>query len=71
MDIEDIKEKYYFENLTDEHDLSEFDCGDEDLNDFLKNDALKLQESRLNITKLIMYEDSIIGFTSLLTDAIL
>lgn len=34
MKIKEIKDNYHFENLTEEHDLSEFDCGDEDLNDF-------------------------------------
>ena len=29
MKIEDIKENYYFETLTEEYDLSDFDCGDE------------------------------------------
>ena len=33
-------DNYYFETLNENHDVSEFDCGDEDLNDFLKNDAL-------------------------------
>lgn len=70
MKIEEIKEKYHFENLTEEHDLSEFDCGDDDLNDFLKNDALKQQKSRLNVTKLILYEGKIIGYVSLLTDTL-
>lgn len=70
MKIKEIKDNYHFENLTEEHDLSEFDCGDEDLNDFLKTDALKQQESRLNVTKLIMCEDEIIGFVSLLTDTL-
>ena len=70
MKIEEIKEKYHFENLTEEHDLSEFDCGDDDLNDFLKNDALKQQKSRLNVTKLIIYDREIIGYVSLLTDTL-
>lgn len=70
MKIEEIKEKYHFENLTEDHDLSEFDCGDDDLNDFLKNDALKQQKSRLNVTKLILYEGKIIGYVSLLTDTL-
>lgn len=70
MKIKEIKDNYHFENLTEEHDLSEFDCGDEDLNDFLKTDALKQQESQLNVTKLIMCEDEIIGFVSLLTDTL-
>ena len=68
MDIEDIKENYYFETLNENHDLSQFDCGDEDLNKFLKEDALAQQDAKLNITKLIIYENNIIGFVSLLTD---
>lgn len=70
MKIKDIKEKYYFENLTEEHDLSEFDCGDEDLNNFLKDDALTQQKAMLNVTKLIMFEGKIIGYASILTDSI-
>lgn len=70
MKIEEIKEKYHFENLTEDHDLSEFDCGDDDLNDFLKNDALKQQKSRLNVKKLILYDRKIIGYVSLLTDTL-
>lgn len=52
MKIEEIKEKYYFETLTSEHNLSDFDCGDEELNKFLKDDALNQQNAKLNVTKL-------------------
>ena len=51
--------------------MSDFDCGDEDLNDFLKNDALVQQRDKLNITKLILYENQIIGFVSLLSDTLI
>ena len=71
MKIEDVKENYYFETLTSEHDLSDFDCGDDELNDFLKNDALQQQKEKLNVTKLVMYNGKIIGYTSLLTDALI
>ena len=71
MKIEYIKQNYYFETLSEDHDLSDFDCGDEDLNDFLKNDALNLQNSNLNVTKLVMCDGKIIGFVSLLTDALI
>lgn len=71
MTIKEIKDNYYFENLSDKHDLSDFDCGDKDLNDFLKNDALAQQNARLNVTKLIMCDGNIIGFTSILTDGIM
>ena len=69
MDIEYIKNNYIFETLTDTHDLSDFECESEDLNDFLKNDALKKQKEKLNLTKLIICDGEIIGFMSLLTDS--
>jgi hypothetical protein len=68
MKIKDIKENYYFETLNESHYLNDFDCGDEDLNDFLKNDALIQQDKKLNLTKLVICEDMIIGYVSLLTD---
>ena len=71
MKIEDIKNNYYFETLSEEHDLSDFDCGDDDLNDFIKNDALAQQKEKLNVTKLATYNGKIIGFTSLLADALI
>lgn len=50
MKINDIKNNYYFETLDETHDLSDFDCGD--LNNFLKEDALKQQKEKvLNILK--------------------
>ena len=71
MEIKDIKENYYFETLTDKHDLSYFDCGDEELNNFLKEDALKLQKSKLSLTKLIACNGKIVGYFSVLTDGIM
>ena len=44
MDYEYIKEHYNFEILSEEHDLSNFECDSDDLNDFLKNHALKQQK---------------------------
>lgn len=51
--------------------MSKFDCGDEELNDFLKNDALSQQNAKLNVTKLVMCNGKIIGFSTLLTDTLL
>ena len=70
MDIEVIKKNYYFEKLTEIHELKDFDCGSVDLNDFIKNDALRDQKQNLNVTKLIMFEQKIIGFFSLVADSI-
>ena len=70
MDIEYIKENYRFETLTPNHNLSNFKCASEDLNNFLKDDALTQQKSKLNLTKLVMCDDVIVGYVSLLTDTI-
>lgn len=70
MDIAYIKENYIFETLNEWHDLSEFDCDSDDLNNFLKNDALTQQKNKLNLTKLILCDDAIVGYVSLLSDTI-
>ena len=59
MEIEYIKNNYIFETLTEEHDLSNFECDSDDLNEFLKKDALKQQEEKLNLTKLITCDGEI------------
>ena len=71
MKIEDIKENYYFETLTAEHDLSDFDCGDEELNNFLKDDALEQQNANLNVTKLAICDNNIVGYVSILSDSLI
>lgn len=70
MDIEYIKNNYKFETLTCEHDVSGFESESEDLNEFLKNDALNLQNDKLSITKLITCDNELVGYVSLLTDSI-
>lgn len=70
MNLEYIKENYIFEKLTEEHNLEDFDCESEDLTDFLKNDALKQQKMHLNLTHLVVCDGAIIGFVSILTDAV-
>ena len=70
MDIEYIKNNFYFEILSSRHNLTDFKCASDDLNDFIKNDALRQQEMNLNITQLAICNDEIIGFVSLLTDTL-
>ena len=70
MNIKYIKDNYYFETLSHEHDLSNFVCDSNDLTDFLKNDALTQQQNKLNITKLILCDGEIIGYVSLLIDTL-
>ena len=71
MDIEYIKENYRFETLNGKQDLFDFKCESDDLTDFLKDDALTQQKSKLSLTKLIMCDDTVVGYVSLLTDTIL
>lgn len=70
MMLENIKDNYYIVKLTEKHDLNKFSCGLEDMDDFLKNDALDQQAENLNVTYLAMYNNEIIGFFSLLSDII-
>ncbi|MFH0737446.1 MAG: hypothetical protein V1827_02020 [Candidatus Micrarchaeota archaeon] len=56
--------------LDGNHDLSGFDCGDPDINDFLKNEALAHQNELITTTMLFLYENRILGFCSLAADAI-
>ena len=70
MDTEYIKENFEFQILTEEHDLSNFECSSDDLTDFLRNDALKQQNMNLNVTQLAVCDGEIIGFVSILTDTI-
>lgn len=68
--ILNILRNYRFETLTEEHDLSNFKCVSDDLNDFLKRNALTQQKSKLNLAKLVTCGDTIVGYVSLLTDTI-
>lgn len=52
------------------YDLAKFDCGETDLNEFIKQDALKYEQSRLATTYLLIYEDKFVGFFSLVNDSI-
>ncbi len=67
--VEDIREIKWV-RLSKIYDLSNFDCDNEDINDFLKNDALPHQEERIATTILFLYEEKILGFCSLATDAL-
>jgi len=53
-----------------EHGLSSFDCGDEDLNEFLRDDALNYQQAYLASTSLLLLGDRVICYFSLAADAI-
>lgn len=70
MNIDYVRNNYEFETLNSNHDLSHFKCYSKDLTDFLQNDALELQKSKLSVTTLVVCDGEIIGYFSLLTDTI-
>ncbi len=52
------------------YDLSRFDCGDKDINEFLKQDAITYQDKKIAITTLFIYKEEVIGFFSTAADSI-
>ncbi len=56
--------------LTVEHDLSQFDCGDKDLNGFLKDDALYFTKQRIANTFVLEDCDNIAAYFCLLNDKV-
>ena len=58
------------EPLDRHHDFSDFHCASDDLDDFIKNDALHEQKCMLSRTYLFFYEGHVIGFVSLSADSV-
>ena len=50
--------------------VDEFDCGDNDLNDFLKSDALINQDAWFSATQLLCKNNRIVGFFTITADTI-
>lgn len=63
-------EKLSLIRLTKYHDLSNFKCSDDDLDDFLKNDALKYQEQCLAVTYVCIFNEQIVGYMTLCSDSV-
>ncbi len=56
--------------LTEDFSLCSFDCGDDDLNDFLLNDAKAFQKKQIAYTYLLTDEGKILAYFCLLNDKI-
>ena len=56
--------------LTQDYELTAFDCGDEDLNAFLLNDAKKAAELRIANTFILEDDGRIVAYLCLLNDRI-
>ncbi len=70
MYSKEIIENYHYEKLSTKHDLSDFSCGVDDLDEFLKDDALRQQEENLSVTYLAVYKTHILGYVSILADKV-
>ncbi|HJJ45836.1 MAG TPA: GNAT family N-acetyltransferase [Methanocorpusculum sp.] len=62
--------RYSITRLSAETNLTGFDCGDEDLNNFLFEDALKNQRDLISVTKIMQQNASIIGYYTLVPDTL-
>ena len=56
--------------LTSSHDVSQFDCGDDDLNEFLRDNALNFTEKRIANTYVLEDNGRIATFFCLLNDKV-
>lgn len=56
--------------LNDDHDLNLFRCENQELEDFLKQDALFNQINFLSVTRLIFYHGKLVGYFTLVNDVI-
>jgi len=56
--------------LNEKYDLTTFFSTNNELNDFLKNDALNSQDVLISRTYLCYYEEALVGFLTLVTDTI-
>ena len=61
-------DKLSFLLLTDNHTIKPFDCEDDDLNDFLFNEAILYKEQMLATTFIVENSERTLGFYSLLND---
>ena len=55
---------------SDQAELGAFECGDDDLNGFLRDDALRLQERNTVVTYLAFYDGDLAGYPAPAVEAV-
>ena len=72
MTAEEIMQRYRIRCLNNGEAITGFNCGDDDLNDFIMNEAAKYQQTRLAVTYIIESKNGrgIAGFFSLANDRV-
>lgn len=72
MTPEEIAQRYQIRRLKKGESVERFDCGDDDLNDFILNESAQYREARLPVTYVIEERgtNSVAGFFSLANDRV-
>lgn len=72
MTTEEIAQRYQIRRLGRGEAVSSFDCGDEDLNDFILNESVLYRQARLAVTYIIEIKgtNNVAGFFSLANDRV-
>lgn len=72
MTSEEIANHYQIRRLSKGESVSSFNCGDEDLNDFILNESIQYCQARLAVTYVIEIKNTncVIGFFSLANDKV-
>lgn len=72
MTTEEIAQRYQIRRLGKGEAVSSFDCGDEDLNDFILNESVLYRQARLAVTYIIETKgtNNVAGFFSLANDRV-
>lgn len=61
---------FSFSSLGNDVDFGNFDCGDEDINEYIKEDALLYQNQRIASTYLFSDKEKIVAFFSISNDCL-
>lgn len=72
MNTEEIARTYQIRKLSKNETIASFDCGDEDLNDFILNESIHYRQARLAVSYVIEQRSSgqVVGFFSLANDKV-
>ncbi|MDE6118255.1 MAG: GNAT family N-acetyltransferase [Muribaculaceae bacterium] len=72
MTPDEIANRYQIRRLAKGETIVSFDCGDDDLNDFIINESVQYRQARLAVTYVIEVKNTnrVIGFFSLANDRV-
>ena len=62
--------QFSFSRLESDTDLSCFECDNKELNDFFYDDAIRYQNERLAVTRVIYSQKTLVGYFTLVSDSI-